>query len=112
MDRIFQKPNIEEICTAAKRAITDTKDCISDIKQTAARISAAAGSVPVEAKVGDLAGTAGSLPGKLDKDNYDIANRNLQHAMKKPAPSSLPMTAGMPGKCRKSRQPQKISRKS
>lgn len=77
MDRIFQKPNIEEICTAAKRAITDTKDCISDIKQTAARISAAAGSVPVEAKVGDLAGTAGSLPGKLDKDNYDIAKQKL-----------------------------------
>ncbi len=77
MDRIFQKPDIEEICTAAKRAITDTKDCISDIKQTAASISAAAGSVPAEAKVGDLAGTAGSLPGKLDKDNYDITKQKL-----------------------------------
>ena len=77
MDRIFQKPDIEEICTAAKKAITDTKDCIADIKQTAAAISAAAGSVPAEAKVGDLAGTAGSLPGKLEKDNYDVTKQKL-----------------------------------
>ena len=77
MDRIFQRPDIEEICTAAKKAITDTKDCIADIKQTAAAISAAAGSVPAEAKAGDLAGTAGSLPGKLEKDNYDVTKQKL-----------------------------------
>ena len=77
MDRIFQKPDIEEICTAAKKAITDTKDCIADIRQTAAAISAAAGSVPAEAKAGDLAGTAGSLPGKLEKDNYDVTKQKL-----------------------------------
>ena len=77
MDRIFQKPDIEEICTAAKKAITDTNDCIAAIRQTAAAISAAAGSVPAEAKTGDLAGTAGSLPGKLEKDNYDVTKQKL-----------------------------------
>ncbi len=77
MDHIFQKPDIEEICTAAKKAITDTKDCIADIRQTAAAISAAAGNVPAEAKAGDLAGTAGSLPGKLEKDNYDVTKQKL-----------------------------------
>ena len=95
MDHIFQKPDIEEICTAAKKAITDTKDCIADIRQTAAAISAAAGSVPEEAKTGDLAGTAGSL-----------------HAMKRPAPSSLPLTAGMRKRCRRSQPPPGRSEKS
>ncbi len=83
MDRIFQKTDIEEICTAAKQAITDTKDCIDDIKSTARAISAAAGNIPAEAKSGDLAGVSSALPGKLEKDNYDTTKTKLDQCREK-----------------------------
>ena len=78
MDRIFKKTDIEEICTVAKQVITNTKDCIEDIKGIATGISGVAGSIPAEVRVGDVGGTAGSLGGKLDKDSYDLAKMKLE----------------------------------
>ena len=85
MDHIFQRPDIEEICSQAQKTITDTKDCIESIKTTASAISAAASEVPPEAKCGDLAGSAGSLGGKLTKDNYnyDVTAQKLSSCKEK-----------------------------
>lgn len=37
-DHIFQAGDIEEICAGAKKAIDDTKDCISSLKTIASEI--------------------------------------------------------------------------
>ncbi len=68
-DDIFQAGDIEEICAGAKKAIDDTKDCISSLKTIASEIQSQCDKVPWEARRGNARGLAAGLGTKLDKDN-------------------------------------------
>ena len=82
-DRIFQTSDIEDICTTAKTAIDDTKDCINSLKRIASDIQSACAKVPNEAKRGNAEGLASGLGGKLDKDNYDTTRAKLEACREK-----------------------------
>lgn len=88
-DRIFQTSDIEDICTTAKAAIDDTKDCIASLKRIASDIQSECSKVPGEAKKGNAGGLASGLGGKLNKDNYDTARGKLE-ACKEKACSLIP----------------------